>query len=60
MIDTVGQFEETTPAEPGVVSYLNRVLAPKPSAAIQVAPSRVVRKIFLRDRVTIVSRAAGV
>src|SRR3981081_3509254 len=59
-IDTAGQFEETKPAEPGVISYLNRGLDPKPSAAIQVAPSRVVRKIFLRDRVTITSRAAGV
>src|SRR6266404_4624832 len=60
MIETEGQLAEIKPVRPGVVSYLNKTRAPKARATIQPAPSKAVMKTLLREKITIVNRAAAV
>jgi hypothetical protein len=58
--DAEGQVAETEPTRPGVLSYLNKIWAPKATAATQVTPSKPVTKIFLCIAVAIPGGAAAV
>jgi hypothetical protein len=53
-IEADGQRAATGPTGPAVVSYFNMTRAPKARAAIQVAPSTAVIKMFFREWITIV------